>query len=65
MKIYTRKGDDGSTGLIGGTRVSKAHVRVEAYGTVDELNSWVGAVDVGETSGEFCQASFQRSGTTV
>lgn len=44
MKIYTRKGDDGSTGLIGGTRVSKGHLRVEAYGTVDELNSWIGAL---------------------
>lgn len=44
MKIYTRKGDDGSTGLIGGTRVPKHHIRIEAYGTVDELNSWLGQV---------------------
>lgn len=44
MKIYTRKGDDGTTGLIGGTRVSKAHLRIESYGTVDELNSWIGMV---------------------
>lgn len=42
MKIYTKKGDKGKTGLLGGTRVSKAHVRIEAYGTVDELNSYVG-----------------------
>jgi cob(I)alamin adenosyltransferase len=42
MKIYTRKGDDGTTGLIGGTRVPKHHIRIEAYGTVDELNSWLG-----------------------
>ncbi len=44
MKIYTRRGDDGSTGLIGGVRVSKAHPRVDAYGTVDELNSVLGWV---------------------
>lgn len=42
MKIYTRKGDEGSTSLIGGTRVPKHHLRIEAYGTVDELNSWIG-----------------------
>ena len=42
MKIYTRRGDAGETGLMGGPRVSKAHVRVEAYGTVDELNSFLG-----------------------
>ncbi len=41
-KIYTRKGDDGSTGLFGGARVSKAALRVEAYGDVDELNSVLG-----------------------
>lgn len=42
MKLYTKTGDDGSTGLYGPERVSKTHVRVEAYGTVDELNSAVG-----------------------
>jgi cob(I)alamin adenosyltransferase len=42
MKIYTRKGDSGETGLLGGTRVPKHHLRIEAYGTVDELNSWIG-----------------------
>jgi len=42
MKIYTKTGDNGETGLIGGTRVSKADIRIEAYGTVDELNSFVG-----------------------
>ncbi len=41
-KIYTRTGDDGTTGLGDGSRVEKDHVRVEAYGTVDELNSAVG-----------------------
>ncbi len=43
-KIYTRTGDDGSTGLGDGARVSKDHLRVEAYGTVDELNSALGIV---------------------
>jgi cob(I)alamin adenosyltransferase len=43
-KIYTRTGDDGSTGLGDGMRVPKEHLRVEAYGTVDEANSAVGVV---------------------
>lgn len=42
MNIYTRTGDDGTTGLIGGRRVSKANIRIEAYGTVDELNAVLG-----------------------
>jgi len=42
MKIYTKTGDEGKTSLVGGTRVSKTHVRIEAYGTVDELNSHMG-----------------------
>lgn len=41
-KVYTRTGDAGETGLVGGSRVAKDHVRIEAYGTVDELNSLVG-----------------------
>lgn len=44
MKIYTRTGDSGDTGLMGGRRVRKSHPRVEAYGTVDELNSQLGVV---------------------
>ncbi|QHL87229.1 cob(I)yrinic acid a,c-diamide adenosyltransferase [Nibribacter ruber] len=44
MKIYTKTGDKGETSLIGGTRVKKSHVRIEAYGTVDELNSFIGVV---------------------
>ncbi len=42
MKIYTKTGDEGLTGLIGGTRVPKNDLRIEAYGTVDELNSFIG-----------------------
>jgi cob(I)alamin adenosyltransferase len=44
VKIYTRTGDQGLTSLIGGTRVPKSSLRIEAYGTVDELNSWIGLV---------------------
>ena len=44
MKIYTKTGDQGTTSLFGGKRVSKADLRIDAYGTVDELNSWVGLV---------------------
>lgn len=44
MKIYTKTGDQGLTSLIGGTRVSKASLRIECYGTVDELNSYIGLV---------------------
>jgi cob(I)alamin adenosyltransferase len=42
MKIYTKTGDKGLTSLLGGTRVFKSHLRIEAYGTVDELNSVIG-----------------------
>ncbi len=42
MKVYTRKGDAGETSLIGGVRVGKDSLRIDAYGTVDELNSFVG-----------------------
>ncbi|MBC7809997.1 MAG: cob(I)yrinic acid a,c-diamide adenosyltransferase [Burkholderiales bacterium] len=44
MKIYTKTGDDGTTSLFSGGRVSKAHLRIETYGTVDELNSLLGVV---------------------
>lgn len=44
MKVYTRGGDKGRTSLVGGSRVPKNHPRLEAYGTLDELNSWLGLV---------------------
>jgi len=44
MKIYTKTGDQGKTSLIGGTRVLKFHPRIEAYGTIDELNSYIGLI---------------------
>lgn len=44
MKIYTKTGDKGTTALFGGTRVPKSHIRIDAYGTVDELNSHLGLV---------------------
>jgi len=44
MKIYTKTGDAGTTSLVGGTRVSKAHPRVMAYGDLDELISWLGLI---------------------
>ena len=42
MKIYTKTGDNGETSLVGGVRVSKSDIRLEAYGTIDELNSFLG-----------------------
>jgi len=44
MKIYTKTGDKGLTSLIGGSRVPKYHIRIESYGTVDELNSYLGLI---------------------
>src|SRR6266542_2541937 len=43
-KIYTKTGDQGTTSLIGGTKVPKSHIRIEAYGTVDELNCFIGLI---------------------
>ena len=45
FKIYTKSGDLGTTSLIGGTRVPKSHLRIETYGTIDELNSYIGLVN--------------------
>lgn len=44
MKVYTKTGDKGTTALFGGTRVPKNHIRIESYGTVDELNSYIGLI---------------------
>jgi cob(I)alamin adenosyltransferase len=53
IKIYTKTGDSGSTGLIGGTKVPKSDLRIDAYGTVDELNSWIGLINDQLNSPEF------------
>jgi cob(I)alamin adenosyltransferase len=45
FKIYTKTGDKGETSLIGGVRVPKFHIRIESYGTVDELNSYIGLIN--------------------
>ena len=52
MKLYTKTRDKGQTGLIGGTRVAKNDVRLEAYGTVDELNSFIGMLTTSEISSQ-------------
>ncbi|MCW3105233.1 MAG: ATP/cobalamin adenosyltransferase [Bacteroidetes bacterium] len=52
MKVYTKTGDKGQTSLIGGTRVPKHHMRIEAYGTVDELNSYIGLIRDQQISGD-------------
>jgi cob(I)alamin adenosyltransferase len=44
MKVYTKTGDNGTTALFGGTRVPKDHARIDSYGTVDELNSYIGLI---------------------
>ena len=59
-RVYTKTGDDGTTGLIGGSRVKKYDVRLEAYGTVDELNSHIGlivAMDIDTHSTEVLKKS--------
>lgn len=50
MKIYTKTGDKGTTALFGGSRVPKHHIRIESYGTVDELNSYIGLIRDQEVS---------------
>lgn len=52
MKVYTKTGDKGTTALFGGTRVPKHHIRIDSYGTIDELNSYIGLIrdqDINET----------------
>ncbi len=53
IKIYTRTGDKGLTSLIGGTRVPKFHPRIEAYGTIDELNSYIGLIRDQDIGGHY------------
>jgi cob(I)alamin adenosyltransferase len=52
MKIYTKTGDNGSTGLVGGLRLPKHNLRIECYGTVDELNSYIGLIRDQDISNE-------------
>ena len=52
MKIYTKTGDQGETSLFGGERVKKTHSSIKAYGTVDELNSWIGLIKDNMNSNE-------------
>ena len=59
MKIYTKTGDKGKTSLLGGTRVSKSHERINAYGTIDELNSFLGLVSDLDQSAD--RANFIRN----
>ncbi|MEY4110236.1 MAG: hypothetical protein RLZZ46_591 [Bacteroidota bacterium] len=61
MKIYTKTGDDGCTSLIGGKRVPKSDLRIEAYGTVDELNSWIGLLlaECGDEKLKSCLSGLQ------
>ena len=56
MAIYTKTGDHGETSLANGQRVSKTDARIEAYGTVDELNSWIGALSASITRSELLSA---------
>src|SRR5881394_87767 len=56
MKIYTRTGDDGTTGLIGGDRVRKSDPRIECYGTIDELNAAIGLAEAASKSDDMMQS---------
>lgn len=55
MKIYTKTGDGGTTALFGGTRVPKHHIRIQSYGTLDELNSWIGMLRDQEACKPHCE----------
>lgn len=61
MKVYTRTGDSGTTSLVGGTRIDKDNARLEAYGTVDELNSWLGLLDSSEAIPQPAHATLLRA----
>ena len=61
MKIYTKTGDKGTTALFGGTRVPKHHLRIESYGTIDELNSYIGLIRDQNTDEYFKVKTFKNS----
>ena len=61
MKIYTKTGDDGTTGLIGGDRVRKSDARIECYGTVDELNAAIGVAMVTASAGQHAEMAAIQS----
>lgn len=61
MKVYTRTGDKGQTSLVGGTRIDKDNERLEAYGTVDELNSWLGLIDASMAIPEAAHATLRAA----
>ena len=56
MKIYTKTGDDGTTSLFGGTRVKKSNLRIDSYGTIDELNAYIGLIKDQEISAALQEA---------
>jgi cob(I)alamin adenosyltransferase len=62
MKIYTRTGDEGTTGLLGGGRVSKSHQRLVTYGTIDELNAALGVARAGDLSARCGQILLRLQG---
>ncbi len=60
FKIYTKTGDKGETSLIGGNRVPKFHLRIESYGTIDELNSYIGLIiDSSPAETDYCNILFE------
>ena len=66
MKIYTKTGDQGETSLFGGERVKKTHSSIQAYGTVDELNSWIGLIkDNMDSKGDLFLTNIQKQLFTI
>lgn len=61
MKVYTRTGDSGTTSLVGGTRIEKDNARLEAYGTADELNSWLGLLESSGNVPETARATLRKA----
>ncbi len=59
--VYTRTGDTGTTSLVGGTRIAKDDIRLEAYGTADELNSWLGMLDSSQAIPEAAHATLRTA----